>query len=190
MLEREVKLLFRSADDARAAIVNAGATPFKLRRLQDDALFDSDDERLRKLGCTLRVRTERDTDGPEPQRVFLTLKGPVQPGTMKVRQEHETAVENGKALAHVFDALGLHVWFRYQKYREEFAATDLIMAVDATPVGTFVEIEGTEEAILSMTRALGRTPADFIVDSYYRLFLKRRDQFGLPGPHMLFAVAE
>ncbi len=41
-----------------------------------------------------------------------------------------------------------------------------------------------------MTRALGRSPADFIVDSYYRLFLNRREQFGLTGfsRHALFGT--
>lgn len=186
MLEREVKLLFRTADEARAAITAAGASPFRARRLQDDALFDTPDESLRQRGCTLRVRTER--DAPQPDRVFLTFKGPVQPGAMKLREEHETGVGDGAALAQVLDALSLRVWFRYQKYREEFSAADLTIAIDETPVGTFVEIEGGEEAILSMTRALGRTPADFILDSYYRLFLTRRDHFGLSGSHMVFAA--
>jgi hypothetical protein len=39
-----------------------------------------------------------------------------------------------------------------------------------------------------MTHALGRTPADFILDSYYRLFIERREEFGLEGDHMLFAT--
>ena len=29
-------------------------------------------------------------------------------------------------------------------------------------------------------------PADFIVDSYYRLFIKRRDEFGIAGQFMVF----
>jgi adenylate cyclase class 2 len=132
------------------------------------------------------VRTERDPT--QPDRVILTFKGPVQPGAMKLREEHETGVGDGAALAQVLDALSLRVWFRYQKYREEFSAADLTIAIDETPVGTFVEIEGGEAAILSMTRALGRTPADFILDSYYRLFMTRRDQFGLSGSHMVFAA--
>jgi hypothetical protein len=49
-----------------------------------------------------------------------------------------------------------------------------------------VELEGDEDAILAMTTALGRSPADFIIDSYYRLFIKRRDEFGVAGPHMIF----
>jgi adenylate cyclase class 2 len=162
--------------------------PLRTRRLQDDALFDTADESLRKRGCTLRVRTERGATGSQPERVLLTFKGPVQPGPMKLREEHETSVGDGDTLARVLDALALRVWFRYQKYREEFSAPDLIIAIDETPIGTFVEVEGSEDAIVAMTRALGRTPSDFILDSYYRLFMIRRDQFGLAGPHMVFTA--
>ena len=187
MLEREIKLLFDTADEARAAIAAAGASPLRPRRLQDDALFDTEDESLRQRGCTLRVRTER-AAADRPDQVLLTLKGPVQPGLMKVREEHETSVGDGAALARVLDALALRIWFRYQKYREEFTADEVTIAVDETPVGTFVEIEGGREAILAMTRALGREPSEFILDSYYSLFIKRRDQCGLAGPHMVFAA--
>ena len=179
MLEREVKLFFGSADEARAAIVGTGASPLRSRRLQEDALFDTADSTLRQRGCALRVRTESG-------RSLVTFKGPVQPAAMKVREEHETVIGDGEMLIRIFEALALRVWFRYQKYREEFAAADLTIAIDETPVGTFVEIEGGEEAIVSMTEALGRTPADFILDSYYRVFMNRREQFGLTGDEMVF----
>ena len=103
---------------------------------------------------------------------------------MKMREEHETMIGDGDVLTHVLDALGLHVWFRYQKFREEFAAEDATIALDETPVGTFIELEGGERAILTMTYALGRTPDDFILDSYRSLFLTRREQFGLDGANM------
>ena len=62
------------------------------------------------------------------------------------------------------------MWFRYQKYREEFALDDVIVAVDETPVGTFVEIEGGDAGIAEMAEALGRGPADYLLDSYRRLY--------------------
>jgi adenylate cyclase class 2 len=96
-------------------------------------------------------------------------------------------ISDGDVLTHVLEQLGLHVWFRYQKFREEFAAEDATIALDETPIGTFVEIEGGERAIKTMTGALGRTPDDFILDSYRSLFLARRDQFGLEGGNMVFA---
>jgi len=184
LLEREVKLLFPTTDAAREAVLAAGAVLADALRLQDDSLYDLPDETLRKKGCVVRIRTERWTDRPDT--TTLTVKGPVQSSQMKLREEHETRVENAQALLQAFDALGMRVWFRYQKHREEFSRPGLVVAIDETPVGTYVELEGDEDAILAMATALGRTPADFIVDSYYRLFMKRRDEFGLAGPFMVF----
>lgn len=179
MIEREVKLRFESPEHARAAILAAGAAPLRSRRLQEDALLDTDDEELRRRRCVLRIRTE-------PGKSLLTFKGPVQPGTMKIREEHETVIGDGEVLQRVFEELGLHVWFRYEKYREEYAAEDATIAIDETPVGTFVEIEGGEDAILKMTEALGRSSSDFILDSYRGLFLQHRERFGLRSSDMIF----
>ena len=38
-----------------------------------------------------------------------------------------------------------------------------------------------------MALALGKTPADYITDSYRFLFLQHRDANGLAGPDMVFA---
>ena len=184
MLEREVKLLFPTAAAAREAVLSAGAVAARARRLQDDALLDLPDDTLRKKGCVVRVRIERWQIGPDT--TTLTVKGPVQSSQMKLRDEHETTVDNADALMRAFDALGMRTWFRYQKYREEFSASGVVVAIDETPVGTYIELEGDEDAILAMTTALGRSPSDFIVDSYYRLFMKRREEFGLTDPYMLF----
>ena len=46
-LEREIKLRFDCADEARARILALGATPLHGRRLQEDALLDTEDEALR-----------------------------------------------------------------------------------------------------------------------------------------------
>jgi adenylate cyclase class 2 len=97
-------------------------------------------------------------------------------------------VGDGDLVRRVLEELGFRVWFRYQKYREEYAAPDVVVAIDETPVGTFVEIEGGEDAILAMTTALGRTPDDFILDSYRSVFLQRQQQFHIQGPHMVFAA--
>ena len=106
---------------------------------------------------------------------------------MKMRDEHETVIGDGEVLQHVFEELGLHVWFRYEKYREEYAAEDVTIALDETPVGTFVEIEGGEQGILTMTEALGRTRGGL-----HPRFLSRRcssptaTRFGIDGDDMVF----
>ena len=158
-LEREVKLRFDSVDEARTAVSDTGATPLRCRRLQEDALLDDDADTLRQRRCVLRVRVESG-------KSLLTFKGPVQPSPMKLREEIETIIGDGETMLRCLEALGYAVWFRYQKYREEFALGDVVIAIDETPVGVFVEIEGGEQGILEVTRALGRTAEDFVLDSY------------------------
>jgi adenylate cyclase, class 2 len=91
-----------------------------------------------------------------------------------------------RVLQRVFEELGLQVWFRYQKYREEYSHQDVIVAIDETPVGVFVELEGTEQGIVEMTAALGRTPSDYILQSYYSLFTQQRARLGMACTDMLF----
>jgi len=179
ILEREIKLRFDSVEKAREAVLATSASPLLCRRLQEDSLLDTDDEMLRRRRCVLRVRVENG-------KSRITFKGPVQPSIMKVREELETLVGDGAALLSILEELGLHVWFRYEKYREEFSHEDVIVAIDETPVGIFVEIEGSEQGIADMTIALGRTSDDYIVDSYRSLFLQHREQNGLSGSDMVF----
>ena len=179
-LEREIKLRFDDAAQAREAVTRAGATPIRSRRLQEDSLLDTDDELLRRRRCVLRVRVESG-------KSVLTFKGPVEPSLMKLREELETLVSDGAVVVRVLQALGFHVWFRYEKYREEFAIDDVIVAIDETPVGTFVEIEGGERGIHEMAVALGRSPSDYVLDSYRRIYILDCDARGVPAADMVFA---
>ena len=42
----------------------------------------------------------------------------------------------------------------------------MVIAIDETPVGVFVEIEGGEAPSTATARALGCTPDDYVTDSY------------------------
>lgn len=178
-LEREVKLRFDSVEQARQAIAATGATPSRCRRLQEDALLDDRNESLRRRRCVLRVRVESG-------RSLVTFKGPVQTAPMKLREEIETVVGDGETMLRCLEALGYAVWFRYQKYREEYALGDVIVALDETPIGVFVELEGAEQGILDAAGGLGRTPDDFLLDSYRTLFLAHLQATGATDRDMLF----
>jgi adenylate cyclase class 2 len=178
-LEREIKLRFSSLEEARAAVIATGASPLTARRLQDDRLLDLPNGLLRERGSILRVRQE-------PDRGFLTFKGPVRPADMKLRDERETAIDDSGVILAILEELGFRVWFRYQKYREEFASTDVIVAVDETPVGTYVEIEGGDRGIAVMAEALGRQPSDYVLESYRGLYAEHCRVRGVPMTDMLF----
>jgi len=130
----------------------------------------------------LRVRVECG-------KTLVTFKGPVHAADMKVREELETIVGDGLTLLRVLEELGFRIWFRYQKYREEFALEDVTVAIDETPVGTFVEIEGSEQGIHQMASALARKPSDYVLDSYRGLFVRHCQTHGLPVSDMLFEDA-
>ncbi|MCL4814508.1 MAG: class IV adenylate cyclase [Vicinamibacteraceae bacterium] len=181
-IEREVKLAFPSLDAARQAVATLGATPLRGRRLQDDALLDSADGALRARGSVLRVRDEAGQN-------HLTYKGPVQPGVVKVREELETVIGDAETTLRILGTLGFSPWFRYQKYREELALEDVVIAIDETPIGVFVELEGSEHGIQGVAARLGRAQADFILDSYRTLFAAWKARTGAALEHMVFEDA-
>jgi len=178
-LEREVKLRFADAAGARAAVLECGAAPYRPRRLQHDALLDTSDGQLRARRSALRVRHESGA-------AVLTFKGPPQASAMKVREEVETEASDPDALLAILSRLGFSVWFRYEKYREEFVKDGVILAVDETPVGAFVEIEGTEAGVSACASALGREPSDYVLESYRGLFAAACAERGIPAGDMLF----
>ena len=105
---------------------------------------------------------------------------------MKLRDELETSVGDGQLLVAMLTKLGFQISFRYEKYREEFALKDVVIAVDETPVGTFVEIEGSDLGIVAAAAALGRAPADFVVASYRELFVRWCAKEGVAPTDMVF----
>jgi len=180
-LEREIKLRFETPGAARAAIVAIGATLVHQRRLQADVLYDTPQGVLSARLAVLRLRR----DG---ERSFVTFKSPLPHPTMKLREEIETTIGDASVGARVLEELGLRPWFRYEKYREEFALEGVVIAIDETPVGTFVEIEGTDQGITAAAIALGRGPADYVLDSYRTLYVNHCAAQGLTPSHMVFAA--
>ncbi len=127
-------------------------------------MLDTPTRHLLAAGTALRVRADGD-------RAFLTFKGPVVPGVVKAREEIETEAASADALLAICAALGFVPAFRYEKYREEFALPGAVIAVDDTPIGVFVEIEGDEAAIHHLAGRLGFATTDYVTASYRALFL-------------------
>lgn len=184
-IEREIKLPFASVEAARTAVATLGAAPLRGRRLQDDRLVDTRGGRLRDERSTLRVRTEI-PDAGGAIVATVTFKGPPQPDVMKVREEVEIGVEDGAVLLRILERAGFDVWFRYQKFREEFERDGTIITIDETPCGVFVEIEGSETGVTRFAEALGRGPSDYVTASYRRLWESDCAARGRPVGDMIF----
>jgi adenylate cyclase, class 2 len=180
MLEQEVKLQFPTLDAARVAVSAAGGCLVVPRRLIDDQLFDTPDGRLGRAGTALRLRRDR-------HAAMLTVKGPVLPGPVKIREEIETSIGDARIAEAMLAILGFQPYFRSQKYREEYAIGTAHLTVDEAPVGVFVEVEGTPDEIARLTALLGRTRADYRLESYMGLWRQRCHDRGITEPaDMLF----
>jgi adenylate cyclase class 2 len=114
-------------------------------------------------------------------------------GRYKIREELELEVSDAGALTKIFEGLGMAGWFRYEKYRTTYAlgkshgwAKGLLIELDETPVGTFLELEGPVEAIDHAAEELGFTKGDYINKSYLALYVEECRKRGDEPRHMLF----
>lgn len=178
-LEQEIKLPFDTLEAAHQAVHTAGGRLVRSRRLIDDRLFDREDQSLMRAGMALRIRR----DG---ELAVLTWKGPVQPGPVKSREEIETTVGDADTLTSIVQALGFRSWFRGQKYREDYDVDGATVVIDEAPFGVFVEIEATPDAIDAVSMRLGRTRADYRLESYPRLWRQWCEAHGRPAGDMVF----
>jgi adenylate cyclase class 2 len=164
--EIEVKLRVASPADAQRLIAAAGFQVSVPRIFEANTIYDSPDAALRRRGSVLRLRRAGD-------KVTLTLKGQTSPGKHKSRPEDEIAVSDYETTDRILTTLGYQPTFRYEKYRTEFANHRQAgtITLDETPIGTFLELEGSPEWIDATARGLGFRETDYILESYGKLYV-------------------
>ena len=107
-------------------------------------------------------------------------------GGVKIREERETRVSDPEETAAILARLGLAPRFRYEKRREEWTIEGCAVALDETPIGNFVEVEGNPPAIRRVVVALGLDVADAVPYSYAKLYTERRKKDPALPPDMIF----
>ena len=201
--EREIKL---KVDDAKALKKALGRMSAKTvgtggsRVHELNVIFDTPQGGLAKHGQLLRIRKET-LQGKQKKgepRIVLTFKKPAVAAEgdgrgHKVREEVETEVKDEGALRKIFEGLGMSGWFSYEKYRTTMKlpgstrwAKDLLIELDETPLGMFVELEGPAEAIDRVAAELGYSKKDYIVKSYLAIYLDECRKRGESPRNMVF----
>lgn len=172
--ETEVKIRISNLPAIRNKLEELGLLEVHQRSLEDNVLFDTPERSLRKARCILRLRRYG-------SRWWITYKGtPEADPHYKSRVELETEVADPAAVRGIFQALGLVPVFRYQKYRSQFAPKGLLVrrqphfeiALDETPIGDFMELEGSRAAIDRVAREFGYSHCDYSTASYGALYLE------------------
>jgi adenylate cyclase class 2 len=197
--ETEIKLRIGDVAAFRKKLKQVGARTVVRgsgRVHEFNTLYDTESQDLRGKDLLLRIRVEKPTDrasSKTKKRFLLTFKGPVRGsqafqkgaeagrregygGSHKVREEIELEIGDAKALGTMLARLGLRESFHYEKYRTTFRmpqsdrwAKGLLIELDETPIGTFVELEGPSAAIDRMAKLLGFSKDEYVLTNYLRL---------------------
>jgi adenylate cyclase class 2 len=166
--ESEVKIPVADLSPVRRALTQAGALPVSEVHLERNTLFDRPRGILARAGKALRLRRARG-------RAILTLKGPARwEGKIKRRQELEVEVADPDAFEAILHRLGYAPRFRYEKRREEFGFAGCVVALDETPIGCFVEVEGPPGEIEPAAAGLGLAIEHAVAGSYPSLYQRAR----------------
>jgi len=211
--ETEIKLRITDVPAFHRALKRMGARPASpgtAKVHEENVIFDTPQGGLARHGQLLRIRTEtpevrgKSKKSAPKQRVILTFKQPMtrpgvaetesrSDGPYKVRDEIEVEVAESGNLTRIFEGLGMNGWFRYEKYRTTFRlpaskawAKGLLIELDETPIGTFVELEGPAEAIDRAAEELGYSKRDYVLKNYLRLYMEECRRKGEEPRHMLF----
>lgn len=167
--EVEVKLKVSDLDELTRKL---SAAKFKLvtpRMHEMNTLYDFPGGHLRSRGEVLRIRKYGDK-----WTVTHKTKGNI--SKHKSRLETETKLEDGEALAHIFEAIGLTPSFRYEKYRAEWGDGEGHVVLDETPIGNIAELEGPPDWIDRTARQLGIKESEYITQSYVQMFYLWREE--------------
>ncbi len=168
-MEIEIKVPVRSLEPVREALVREGGECLHAMARESNVLFDTADGRIAGRGGALRVRRYGD-------RAVVTLKGPPRyEGTVKIRREDETEVLDGEAAERILEGLGFAPRVRYEKDREIWRLGAVEVALDHTPMGDFVELEGPQDDLLEKAARLGLDPQSGERGSYVTLWQRYRE---------------
>jgi adenylate cyclase class 2 len=179
--EVEIKLSLPSAAHGRRLLRQAGFRVIRRRVHEDNLVFDTPQAKLRSGGLLLRLRVAGSV-------ATLTFKGPPSKGRYKSRLEAETPVSDPAACREILHRLGFRQVYRYEKYRTEYLGLDGrgVVALDETPVGVFLELEGPPAWIDGTARLLGFGTTSYISETYRDIHLSCRRRLGLPSRALVF----
>ena len=168
-IETEVKIKIHNLQKVSKRLKLLGFHIKINRSFEDNWIFDSPNQHLSQRHWLLRIRTFNN-------RAWITLKTPFKNSNQfKVREELETEIGEPSIGKEILHRLGMKPSFHYQKFRTVFthlnySENELTITLDETPIGNFLEIEGSSKNICSLAAKLGYETPAFIVKSYMKLY--------------------
>jgi adenylate cyclase class 2 len=181
-VETEVKIPVPhwALTEATEHFLKAGLLVSAARVFEANFVFDTPQQSIRSARMLLRLRRVGET-------TVLTWKGPAIEGPHKSRPELEVHLDSFDTMNQILNHLGYQTFFRYEKYRTEFSSSaGGTVTFDETPIGNFVELEGTGSWIDETAAGLGFSKSDYVLDSYGKLYIAHCARLGVETSNMLF----
>ncbi|MCG8529116.1 MAG: class IV adenylate cyclase [Desulfovibrionales bacterium] len=141
----------------------------KGRHLERNVVFDTPAREMKNADRLLRLRTQQWKTHTD---TVLTLKLPPAepvPSDVKIYDERETKVESFDGTYAILEGLGYDGAFRYDKVREEWELSGVVVCLDELSFSRVVELEGDREAILQLASRLELPKKDASTATYHEL---------------------
>jgi adenylate cyclase class 2 len=139
-LLKDLTALIQKIDQLNLSCTQKRVHEFNLR-------YDLPDGHLVAKKQVLRLR--QDT------QALLTFKGPgVLDEGVLLRKEIEVSVSDFDTARRLLEALGYQVIMMYEKYRANYLMDGVVLSVDETPFGLFIELEGESPAQVKSAASL------------------------------------
>ncbi|MFW5964707.1 MAG: class IV adenylate cyclase [Natronomonas sp.] len=174
MYEVELKVRAEHAP-VRERLSELGAEPLGTVE-QADTYYDHPVREFAETDEAFRIRRETHDEVAETR---VTYKGPLVEAASKTREELETGVDDGDAMAGIVESLGFEPAATVEKRRERFAYGGYTVTLDSVVgLDEYVEVETEAETVEPARKGaeellseLGLDAADQIRTSYLGLLL-------------------
>lgn len=168
-LEVEIKIKLTGVSQIRDTLPELGFTQQEPRQLERNILFDTPALELASSHRLLRLRRYGEKN-------VITFKRPAggleDEKNYKIREEIESGFDHFENMKTILLGLDYHIVWMYEKFREIWSREGVSVFLDETPIGDFMEIEGTRGEIDRLASGFGYAKEDYIVVNYRRLWLK------------------
>jgi len=179
--ESEVKLPIGDPSGVRNRLAGLGFLVRQPRVFEANVVLDTRNTVLRDRQQLLRLRAAGAS-------IVLTFKGTPLQARHKTREEIEVALDSLDKMQQILERLGYFPVFRYEKYRTEYSQPGAggVLCLDETPIGNYLELEGSPDWIDRTAERLGFAPENYVTLSYGSLYREHCQRHGIEPSHMVF----
>ncbi|HEX4054568.1 MAG TPA: class IV adenylate cyclase [Tepidisphaeraceae bacterium] len=183
--EIEAKIKVPDLRGVRKKLEASGATRIG-KVLESNSFYDTAARSLQSADTGLRIRVAVDESGQS--KCTVTMKGPLQRGQFKTREETEFSADDPGAVRTIFENLGYHLTLSFQKHRESWKLGGCEVELDELPyLGAYVEIEGPGEKTVDAVRhSLGLENLPLIATGYISLLARYLEEHQIKDRQIRF----